>query len=127
MAQELKQQPKMTPVEPPAPPSPGPSLLEQRRAELAALKEQAELEAMEAEIAALKKKVSAPKRAAVSGTFRLTQPHYRDSVMYQPGDIIRIENEVPGASWVPVDLTAPAPAPAVVNLSAGRPSDRSPV
>jgi ABC-type branched-subunit amino acid transport system substrate-binding protein len=71
------------------------------KAEIAALKQAAESARLRAEAEELKKSLAAnaaPKR--VSGTFRLTEPLYRDAVLYDAGAVIRIEDEVPGRSWV---------------------------
>lgn len=56
-------------------------------------------------------------------TFRLTEPHYRLGRTYQPGELITIENEVPGRTWELFDPNAPVVAPVVVPPSVSRPSD----
>ena len=43
----------------------------------------------------------------VSGTFRLTEKHYRAGTLHMPGELITVENEVPGKSWEPFDPDAP--------------------
>jgi hypothetical protein len=43
-----------------------------------------------------------------SGTFRLTEPYYRQGRMYQPGELVTIKDEVPGKSWEPFDPHAKA-------------------
>lgn len=45
----------------------------------------------------------------VSGCFLIgPQGHYRLRRLYAPGEVIRIENEVPSPTWTPYDPTAPA-------------------
>lgn len=46
-------------------------------------------------------------RKPVSGTFRLTERHYRAGKLYDVGELITVENEVPGKSWEPFDPDAP--------------------
>lgn len=45
-------------------------------------------------------------RKPVTGEFVLTERHYRLGRLYEPGDRVRIVNEVPGKSWVPFDPDA---------------------
>jgi len=45
----------------------------------------------------------------VSGCFLIgPEGHYRLRRLYAPGEVIRIENEVPSPTWTPYDPTAPA-------------------
>lgn len=53
----------------------------------------------------------------VTGTFVLTDRHYRAGRMYEAGDLVSIVNEVPGRTWLPYNPAAKT-APAVPNLSA---------
>lgn len=71
-----------------------------------------DIEQLKAENAALRQQVEAgpvlvapPRvpRPTTSGTFKLTEPYYRQGVMYLAGQTITIENEVPGKSWERVD------------------------
>jgi hypothetical protein len=96
--------------------------LEQLRAENARLA--AQLAAAKAE------PVSEPRAAPLAPvvgkkTFRLTERHYRAGQMFEAGDLITIENEVPGRSWQPYDPEAvtPAPVPEVTPASVVRAAD----
>lgn len=60
---------------------------------------------------------AAKTRTKVTGTFRLTERHYRAGRMYEAGDLVSIVDEVPGKSWLPFDPTAPAAPPAAAKLS----------
>lgn len=67
--------------------------------------------------------VELPAQFKGTKSYRLTQQHYRKGRMYQPGEIITVENERPGRSWVLIpdariaqaaeQLEAAALAPAV--------------
>jgi hypothetical protein len=83
--------------------SPAKRSLEEARAELAAL-ESGNKEALE--LSEVEKRIANLRRLPTSGTFRLTDPLYRQGVMFQPGDYVSIENEVPGRSWVRVEDVA---------------------
>lgn len=48
-------------------------------------------------------------RKKVSGCFLIGEErHYRLRRLYEKGDVIRIENEVPSPTWTPFDPAAPA-------------------
>lgn len=83
---------------------------------------QAEVDALQKEVALLEQRALLRKRkealeaeeallglrkdeGIVKGeaTYRLTQPHYRKGVTYQPGDLITVTDEKPGRTWVRVD------------------------
>lgn len=62
-------------------------------------------------------------RKPCSGTFRIgAGKHYRAGRLYEPGELITIEDEVPGKGWEPFDPNAkatpavPPPAPKASNL-----------
>lgn len=56
-------------------------------------------------------------------TYQLTERHYRQGVMYSPGELITIPStEKPGRTWVEVKE---APAPKVMVPVDGRPSDKA--
>lgn len=46
-------------------------------------------------------------RKKCSGTFRVITRYYRAGRLYEPGELITVENEVPGKSWEPFDPDAP--------------------
>lgn len=55
----------------------------------------------------------------VTGEFILTERHYRLGRLYEPGERVRVVNEVPGKSWRPFDPDALRPAAAPVLPSPG--------
>ena len=100
------------------------------KAELDTLKRQ--MAALLEQNAALKDKLlaipsappPAPRLPKTSGTFRLTEPHYRAGKYYQAGELITVVDEEPGASWVPyVEAGPELPAPAPLTPQT-RPSDK---
>lgn len=42
-------------------------------------------------------------------TYRLTEPHYRLGIMYQPGELVTITDEPPGKSWKLVHVDEEGP------------------
>ena len=56
--------------------------------------------------------------------YRLKQPHYRQGLLYAPGDIITVTDEVPGKSWVPVEERAVAQLVEVEPVATGRAADQ---
>lgn len=78
--------------------------------------------------AASGEKPKPPPRPTASGTYRLTQPHYREGRLYAAGELITIKDEVPGLTWTVYDPKAEAAAalPVIPPPSRGRASDQSP-
>lgn len=87
--------------------------------------EQSELEALRKRVAELEGKANAPAVVAGRSRWVLTQPHYRNGEMYPPGQVIEIENEVPGKTWKRLELNEmpAAPTEGPVNLSATKPQE----
>lgn len=70
-----------------------------------------EVKAKPATVAELEEAIK--QRKPVTGEFVLTERHYRLGRLYEPGERVRIVNEVPGKSWLPFDpdaLRAPSAA-----------------
>lgn len=98
--------------------------VEQLRAELA------EMRAVLSELRGAKPATAEKEpRQKATGTFRLVDRHYRLGRMYEAGELITIQDEVPGMSWVPYDAKAEADAAAKARIpapvSSGRAADQS--
>lgn len=87
--------------------------------------ELAELEALRKRVAELEGAKPAAQIVPGRSRWLLTQPHYRNGEMYQAGQVIEIENEVPGRTWkrLELDELPAAPVEAPVNLSATKPQE----